>query len=107
MHVINNHTSLFSGLKAANDEYSKRVSAGSHGSENILRDLGWRVDELSRLNATGRQIKVDIQCLLDAHESSHMHQVHRMCDAITGFLKGTLPTFLWQYYVHDIAFLLS
>lgn len=100
MYVINNHTPFyvhifFSGLKAANDEYSKRVSSGS-GSEKVLRDLGWRVDELSRLNTAGRQIKVDIQCLLDAHESSHMHQVHRICDAITGFLKGTLSMFL-QY----------
>ncbi len=59
-------------------------------SEKSLRNVGWKVDELSRLNKAGRQVKVDIQCVVELVDqgSSQLHRVHCICKAVTGYLKG-------------------
>lgn len=45
------------GLSSANREYSESVSS-STTSEKTLHNLGWKVDELSRLDKAGRQLTV-------------------------------------------------
>ena len=59
-------------------------------SEKKLRNAGWKVDELSRLNKAGRQVKVDIQCVVELADqgNSQLHRIHRICKAVTGYLKG-------------------
>ena len=50
---------IYTALQKANDEYSKKVESGS-AKEKTLLNLAWKVDDLSRLNQSGRQLLVDV-----------------------------------------------
>ena len=51
-------------LKIANDEYALKLSAGT-SMEKTLYSLGWKVDELSRLQKVGRALFVELSSLKD------------------------------------------
>ena len=80
------------GLNSASAEYSEKVSSKS-SSEKTLHTLGWTVDELSRLNQSGRQLTVEIQQVLQTLKregctSNIPSRVHVICESTTPFLKG-------------------
>lgn len=80
------------GLSGANSEYSELVSSGTT-VENTLRSVGWNVDELSRLDRAGRQLTVELQCLIDQlnggqSDSRILNRIHCVCESATSFLKG-------------------
>lgn len=56
-------------LEKANSEYSKLVETTA-SSDKKLFNLGWKIDELSRLNTTGRFIVVELQQFLDVLEEN-------------------------------------
>ena len=59
-----------------------------------MLDLAWKVDELSRLNTTGRSIVVELQCLLemlkDDQDANVGSTVDKIGESLTAFLKGNV-----------------
>ena len=85
------HFFLFTGLSDANSEYSSRVESGS--TDKVLYGLGWKVDELSRLNKSGHSIMVKLQRLLDlirkdSPSPTIQSLVNKLAKSLTVYLKG-------------------
>ena len=73
-------------LDSANTEYSEKVSDKS-SSEETLHNLGWTVEELSRLDQTGHRLTVEIQQVTKrGHCASDVQRL--ICENTSQFLKG-------------------
>ena len=80
---------MIPGLHSANTEYSEKVSAKS-SNEKTLHTLGWTVDELSRLDQTGRRLTVEIQQVIQTLKrglcaSDVQTRVHFVCENTSQF----------------------
>ena len=98
------------GLSRANSEYSELLSSGTT-VEKTLRSVGWKVDELSRLDRAGRQLTVELQCLIDQvnrgqSDSTILNRIHCVCESATSFLKGNCCLFICIhiFVVHHITY---
>ena len=52
------------GLQTASSDYADKMKA-STANDKTLFNLGWRVDEFSRLNEAGRKMIVEVRCLIE------------------------------------------
>ena len=62
-------------MNDASDVYNKKQASGK-ASQQTLFALGWKVDELSKLNSLGRKILVNCKCIRERHACSD-------CDVLT------------------------
>ena len=83
------YVTLIIGLTEANSEYSSRLE--SRSSDKVLFNLGWKVDELSRLNKMGHTVMVELQSLLnslsvgdlDTSKPEVRSQVLKLCETMS------------------------
>lgn len=86
---------LLTALQTANDEYSSKLQSGS-AQDKTLFDLGWTVDDLSRLSESGRTLLVEIIAvkelleddttdLVTSNVAKRLTQVHQR---LLNFVKG-------------------
>lgn len=66
--IVADLTFISSALQTANDDYSTKLASGSSTEKNLF-NLGWTVDELSRLNKSGRTVLVEIRALIELLET--------------------------------------
>ena len=75
---------------------------GGSVSDKTLFSVGWRVDELSRLNEAGRSMLVEVRCLMEilTKEDEDLvaaNAAKRLCT-----LSKTATTFLKGKYIYFI-----
>lgn len=99
-------------LEKTNKEYSTKL-AEEKAQEKILRQLAWRVDELERLNESGRKIVTEISVTMELLQDPNIDLVElNMARKITGlqlslteFVKGlskhqrTAATHIWAILI--------
>ena len=86
---------LWLGLKEANSNYSEKLASNTAASK-VLFSLGWKVDELSRLNDTVRGMTADLQLMIETVRDENcdmlatniVERVARLSQSATSFLKG-------------------
>lgn len=82
-------------LQTANDDYSTKLASGSSTEKNLF-NLGWTVDELSRLSKSGRTVLVEIRALVellgdvstDVVEFNAARRLSALQDDLITFIKG-------------------
>lgn len=62
MYTIHVHILVYTALTEATKEYSE--SLGSGKNDKVKYRLGWKVDDLSRLNGEGRKLSVEVSTLI-------------------------------------------
>lgn len=70
------HYHLYAALKLANDKFGEKLSSGKKSSDKEMFSLCWSVDELGRLNKSGRKLYVDIGALLALLNNPETDLVH-------------------------------
>lgn len=78
-------------MERSTHEYELKLRSES-GNSSALYSLGWKVEELSRLNTEGRRILIELKVLLDVliHQAGLdiRHNVHTLGIALTSFING-------------------
>ena len=73
---------VFVALSSSITQYEHKIESGT-ASEKVLYNLGWSVDELSRLNNAGRNLTVEVQLSLEA-------LLDTTCDLVAGNVTSRL-----------------
>ena len=78
-------------LETAIQEYESKLKTNSKDSKTLYK-LGWRVEELSKLNQEGRHITTELKVLKDGISSSQRidfnRKVYTIGKSLTSFIKG-------------------
>ncbi len=78
-------------MERTTHEYELKLKSDS-GNNSALYSLGWKVEELSRLNREGRRILIELKVLLDVLiELTGLdirHKVHTLGIALTSLIKS-------------------
>lgn len=92
---IHNTIYLNVALKTANDKFSEKLLSGKSSSDKEMLSLCWSVDELGRLNESGRKLRVEIDALLvlfDDPSTDFIHQnIARRLATISYLLSVVSP----------------
>lgn len=83
-------------LKKANDKFSEKLSSGKSSSDKEMLSLCWSVDELGRLNESGRRLHVEIDVLLGLFDDSSTDfvqqniakRIAKLRDDLLPFIRG-------------------
>lgn len=103
-------------MKNASDEYASKLSIGS--TEKTLYSLGWKVDELIRLQEVGRQLFAEISSVRDLVMDPNVNTVAinvpqrlvKLKETLTSFIKGIVLAYctcMCTYMYSHIANLFS
>ncbi len=90
-------------LNVANREYESKVQSGS-GDSKRLHALGWKVEELARLNHEGRHIITELVVLKDNLSRSPVTglnpKIYSVGNSLTSFIKGERMLYIVLNFVH-------
>lgn len=83
-------------LKNTNDKFCEKLSAGKSSTDKEMHSLCWSVDELGRLNESGRKLHTEIDALLtllDDSSTDFIHQniarrLNKLQDDLLPFIRG-------------------
>ena len=100
-------------LASANDAYSSKLASGK-ATHQTLFAIGWKVDELVRLNEKGRQLFVQCQILRQQHADrkydvvteNFPRQLTELRQQVATFIKGVTRT-RWIAATHLLVFMIS
>ena len=90
-------SSLLTALQTTNTEYSLKVQSGT-AQDKTLFDLGWTIDDLSRLSESGRNLLVEIVAVQELLEDVNTDLVSRnitkrltnISESLLTFVKGSV-----------------
>ncbi len=78
-------------LNVANREYESKVQSAS-GDSKIMYALGWKMEELARLNREGKHIITELMVLKDNLSTSPLtglnNRIYSVGKSLTSFLKA-------------------
>ena len=91
------HNFFSAGLDTANQDYCQKLASKETQSKTLF-NLGWKVDELSRLNKDGRCLSVEVHKLMellgekdcDLVSGNVAKRLSTLSTSLTTFLKGVL-----------------
>ena len=95
MYVYTPH--LFSELSTANSEYTPKLAQGK-GTDKVLRNLAWKVDDLSRLNEGSRKMHTESQQISELAEGAEEGFLARNAPRRLSLLRKKMLEFLQGLY---------
>ena len=88
---------LLLALRKNQSAYEEKLSS-SGTTDSVIYSLGWKIDELSRLNEQARQLSVDLtvaqECIEDENKS--LGDINRQLSHIRDHLKHFIKTVTWH-----------